>query len=65
MDLQICADCGPTLWEILLPLLLGSVAFVFALEAHRRGAKRLIVVLLAGIAVALLWVMASRLLQPW
>ena len=65
MDLQLCVDCGPTFWEVALPLLLGSVAFVCSLEARRRGAKPLIVVLLIGIAVALLWVMASRLLQPW
>jgi hypothetical protein len=65
MDLQVCADCGPTLWEVLLPLILGSVVFVSALEAHRRGAHRLIVVLLIGIAVALLWVMADRLTRPW
>lgn len=65
MDFQVCADCGPTLWEILRPLLLGCVVFVSALEAHRRGAHRLIVVLLIGIAVALLWVMTDRLHRPW
>lgn len=64
MDIQVCADCGPTLWEVLLPLLLGCVLFVGALMARQKSANRLFVVLLAA-AVALLWVAIDRLHRPW
>ena len=64
MDFQVCADCGPEAWEVLVPLVLGCLTFVGALAARQKSANRLFVVLLA-VAVALLWVAVGRAQRPW
>jgi hypothetical protein len=65
MDLSVCADCGPTFWEVMAPLLLGVLAFVSALSISKVKRGRVAVWLLFGVAVAALWIAVGRLYRPW
>ena len=65
MDLSICADCGPGLWEVLGPLILGVLAFVSALSIPKTRRARVAGWLLFGVAVASLWLAVDRLYSPW
>ena len=65
MDFSICADCGPTFWEVMAPLLLGVLAFVSALSIPKTRRVRVVAWLLFGVAVASFWLAVDRLYSPW
>lgn len=65
MDFSFCADCGPTFWEVMAPLLLGALTLVSALSIPKTRRGRVAAWLLFGIAITSFWIAVDRLYSPW